>query len=428
MTSASEPELLLAQARRLAQDGDLGALGTFARVLELRPDCTEARIFLAGVAMANGQPGQALVQLRLACASEPDNPHLAKSLATAAFAAGLPNEACESLQRALAQAPYLYEGHLLQGKILERQGDRPGATRAYFRAVSRAQIAEQWLSHEGIPAHLRTDVLHAMDFVRVGRQEILGSLLDPLRERHGGQALLRVEAALAAYLGMVPVTPDDPRQRPKFLYFPGLPDTPWFSRADFPWISQLEAAHESIHREASAVLDDQSALTPFLEFGARDRPEDFLAGTGGTPRWDAFFFYRHGQAYPDNQRRCPATSAVLEQLPLVRIADHAPEICFSVLAPGTRILPHHGVTNVRVVVHLPLIVPPDCALQVGGEVRAWRSGECLAFDDTFLHEAWNRSTQTRVILLMDAWNPHLTDPERDAMRELIEGIGEFHRG
>ena len=69
----------------------------------------------------------------------------------------------------------------------------------------------------------------------------------------------------------------------------------------------------------------------------------------------------------------------------------------------------------------------DCDSNAG-TICDTTSGECLAFDDTFLHEAWNRSTQTRVILLMDAWNPHLTDPERDAMRELIEGIGEFHRG
>jgi aspartate beta-hydroxylase len=33
-----------------------------------------------------------------------------------------------------------------------------------------------------------------------------------------------------------------------------------------------------------------------------------------------------------------------------------------------------------------------------------------------------------VILLMDAWNPHLTAPEREAVTALIEGIGEFHRG
>ncbi|MEO7251950.1 MAG: aspartyl/asparaginyl beta-hydroxylase domain-containing protein [Arenimonas sp.] len=421
-------QALLVQARQLAQDGDLRAASLFNRLLTLAPDCIEARIFLAGVSLANGDPLQATAQMRLACASEPDNPHLGKSLATAAFAAGRLDEARSALQRTLEQAPYLYEAHLLQGKVLERQGDRHGATRAYFRAVTRAQVAEQWLSEAGIPPRLLADVLHAMDFVRAGRVEILQELLTPLQEQHGGAAMQRVDAALAGYLGMAPSAPPDARQRPKFLYFPGLPDAPYLALADFDWIPRLEAAFTSIRDEASAVLADQSTLTPFLEFGAKDRPQDFLAGAEQPPRWDAFFFYRHGEGQSENQQRCPLTSRVLESLPLVRIADHAPEICFSVLSAGTHILPHHGVTNVRVVVHLPLIVPEPCALIVGGERHDWQEGRCVAFDDTFEHEAWNRSAQSRVILLMDAWNPALTLPERQAMTTLIEGIGELNRG
>ncbi len=112
----------------------------------------------------------------------------------------------------------------------------------------------------------------------------------------------------------------------------------------------------------------------------------------------------------------------------MRIREHAPEICFSILAPGTHIKPHHGVTNARIVVHMPLVVPEGCTLTVGGDPRHWREGHAWAFDDTFLHDARNASGQTRVILLMDAWNPHLTEAERTAVTEVVEGIGEFNRG
>lgn len=128
-----------------------------------------------------------------------------------------------------------------------------------------------------------------------------------------------------------------------------------------------------------------------------------------------------------NHARCPRTSALLESLPLVRIREHAPEICFSVLAPGTHILSHTGVSNLRVVVHLPLIVPADCAIVVGGETHAWREGEVVVFDDTFVHEAWNRGPSRRVILLMDTWNPHLSEVEREALAELVGAIGDFNR-
>jgi aspartate beta-hydroxylase len=75
-----------------------------------------------------------------------------------------------------------------------------------------------------------------------------------------------------------------------------------------------------------------------------------------------------------------------------------------------------------------LIVPEDCgALRVGGEARRWRVGECLVFDDSFVHEAWNDSDHTRVVLIFDIWNPHLTEIERGALSTAIAALGDFHR-
>jgi aspartate beta-hydroxylase len=74
-----------------------------------------------------------------------------------------------------------------------------------------------------------------------------------------------------------------------------------------------------------------------------------------------------------------------------------------------------------------LIVPDDCAIRVGGEEHAWKEGQCVTFDDTFEHEAWNRSDQTRVVLIMDGWNPHLSGVECEAITRLVEAIGDFNR-
>jgi aspartate beta-hydroxylase len=71
-------------------------------------------------------------------------------------------------------------------------------------------------------------------------------------------------------------------------------------------------------------------------------------------------------------------------------------------------------------------VPDNCAIHVGGEERVWHEGECFTFDDTFEHEAWNRSDSTRVVMLLDVWNPHLTEVEREAVTVLVEGIGDFN--
>ena len=98
------------------------------------------------------------------------------------------------------------------------------------------------------------------------------------------------------------------------------------------------------------------------------------------------------------------------------------------LAPQTHIKPHHGVTNTRVVTHLPLLIPQgDCRLVVGGVEHAWQEGRCVTFDDTFLHEAWNRTDERRVVLILDTWNPYLTAEECIALKGLIERIGDFNR-
>jgi len=67
---------------------------------------------------------------------------------------------------------------------------------------------------------------------------------------------------------------------------------------------------------------------------------------------------------------------------------------------------------VRSVIHLPLIVPEGCEFRVGGETRPWVQGRAFAFDDTIEHEAWNRSDRDRAVLIVDAWNPYLSDHER----------------
>ena len=172
----------------------------------------------------------------------------------------------------------------------------------------------------------------------------------------------------------------------------------------------------------------RAGLQPFLDFSGGARKGDFLDNPRDldTAAWDAYFFYRHGEAYAEHLAACPATSAALAQVPLTRVDGHAPEVLFSLLSPGTVIKPHYGVTNSRVVTHLPLIVPPDCALEVGGVQHAWTEGRCVTFDDTFLHAAWNRSDRLRVVMILDTWHPRLRQVEVQALKQLVETIGDFN--
>ena len=99
---------------------------------------------------------------------------------------------------------------------------------------------------------------------------------------------------------------------------------------------------------------------------------------------------------------------------------------FSALKPKTRIPPHTGVANFRLVVHLPLVVPPGCGFRVGGETREWRVGEGWVFDDTIEHEAWNDSEEPRHILICDVWSPRLSPEERTAIAAIITATDSFN--
>jgi aspartate beta-hydroxylase len=100
-------------------------------------------------------------------------------------------------------------------------------------------------------------------------------------------------------------------------------------------------------------------------------------------------------------------------------------VLFSLLRPGARIPPHHGFTNARLICHLPLIVPPQCALRVGNETRSWTEGEVVLFDDSIEHEAWNSSNEPRIVMIFDVWRPELSAEERDLVAAVLAAVDSF---
>jgi aspartate beta-hydroxylase len=419
-------EALLHQARQYVESKDPRAEKAFATVLENDAFNAEARTFLARIAMQVGQPQQAHEHLQVAVRAHPNNAALWRSLGLTHSALEQWPQAQTAFEQCLKIAPTMHVARLHLGKAFERQGKQKEAVRTYLAALSQAQRDGLWLDSASTPPWLAADIQHAADVANRGRLDVYENIMQPLFAHFGKADLQRVDLCVKGVLGFENLGNLSAKQKPTFMYFPGLPETPVFNRDLFPWFAQLETHFDAIRREAEHVLGKQNALSPFLSLSDKDKVSDYLGGQ--QPNWDAYFFYRHGEKYHQQHEDCPVTSATLEALPLVRISEHAPEICFSMLTAGTHILPHYGSSNIRSVVHLPLIVPENCALKVSDQLIPGKAGECFAFDDTFLHEAWNRGNGTRAILLMDTWNPYLTDVERMALTEVITGIGHFNRG
>jgi aspartyl/asparaginyl beta-hydroxylase (cupin superfamily) len=204
------------------------------------------------------------------------------------------------------------------------------------------------------------------------------------------------------------------------LHYPFLPADEFFDRELFPWLETLEAATADIRAELQAILaDPDPGLAPYVEQPS-GVPDNKWSPLDQSLDWGALHLWRDGERIAAACARAPKTAAVIETLPLCQIPNRAPAVFFSILKAGKHIPPHTGVTNVRAIVHLPLIVPDGCIFRVGGETRPWVEGEAFVFDDTIEHEAHNPTREDRAVLFLDCWNPYLTGAEREMICKIHE--------
>jgi aspartate beta-hydroxylase len=208
---------------------------------------------------------------------------------------------------------------------------------------------------------------------------------------------------------------------PRLYLYPELPAVQFFDRAQFPWLTALEAATNDIRDELQDVLAQPDAFAPYVRSDP-SRPQLKRGGMLDNPDWSAYYLWKDGAPVAGQVERFPKTMAALAAVPLARTPRRSPSILFSLLRPGAHIPTHHGFINTRLIVHLPLVVPPGCSFRVGNETREWVEGRAWLFDDTIEHEAWNRSPHTRVILLFEVWRPELADSEIGHINTLFEAI------
>lgn len=346
--------------------------------------------------------------------ADPKHPSLWTNLASSLKALGRRAEEMDAIERALQLEPRHLSALLQKGAYLEESGDVRNAARTYQNALACIPPGA-----EPAPA-VREALSHAKKLVEADFAALSAELEGPMatiRARHGGEQQRRVELCLEALMGKRSIF----YSQPTWMYFPQLPAIEFFERADFPWLDAVEAAGDEIRAELLRVLvADREGLQPYIDFPP-DMPLDQFRELNRSRRWSAYFLWNQSAADAGHIARCPQTARVLEALPLrPRIEARAPTAFFSILDANTRIPAHTGVTNTRLTVHLPLIVPPGCGFRVGATTREWVPGQAWVFDDTIQHEAWNSSDTPRAILIFDIWNPLLTLAERDLVQAATE--------
>jgi hypothetical protein len=202
---------------------------------------------------------------------------------------------------------------------------------------------------------------------------------------------------------------------PPIFMVPGIRPKRYFDPSIFEGLAGLEGATDPIRAEFLALAESRSGTLSSRLGGLHAADTD----NSRPGAWSMIPLIKNGAAVEQFASRCPQTMEFARKLDLPKLGLISPSLYFSVLEPNSRIAPHTGITNARLIVHLPLIVPDHCGFSVGGEGRRWEVGKALVFDDMTLHEAWNDSNRIRVVLIADLWRPELSAAERAAVSDLM---------
>ena len=176
--------------------------------------------------------------------------------------------------------------------------------------------------------------------------------------------------------------------------FSQVETTPFIDPRQFEWHELVTSESTKVQSELKAVLS-AGAIPSWEEIIEESRP------LSDDDQWRTYIFYVYGQRFEKQCNECPDTARLLQEIPGMKTAF------FSILSPGKRLPPHRGLYRGVMRYHLGLLVPQhgECGIRVGDQTATWEEGVGIMFDDTYEHEVWNDTKETRVILWLDITRP-----------------------
>ncbi len=172
------------------------------------------------------------------------------------------------------------------------------------------------------------------------------------------------------------------------------PPRPYLDLDDFPDLKILTENWQVFRDEGLRLLDDGKvrAATGDNDLGFHSF---FKHG------WKRFYLKWYDHPLPSAAALCPHSTQILRSVPSVKGA------MFATLPPKAYLGKHRDPFAGALRYHLGLRTPNHfkCWISVDGQRRRWWDGEAMVFDETFVHEAWNGTDVTRLILLCDVERP-----------------------
>ena len=142
--------------------------------------------------------------------------------------------------------------------------------------------------------------------------------------------------------------------------------------------------------------------------------------------WRYYLIWRQGKFSEAGLSLFPKTVKIISKLESFLYPFG--EVVFIVMKPGVVSPPHTDDINISLTCQLGLNTPDYCGIKVGGVTRSWSRGKTLFFDNSFEHEAWNKSQEERVVLLLDLYHPALTKIEKTLLNFVLKRFDTGKKG
>lgn len=232
-------------------------------------------------------------------------------------------------------------------------------------------------------------------------------------------------------LRSLPFWTSEPRKNPK------NPDEPPQRRIAYNDPSVIKAV-QLLESNAETIREEYLRVAPSIpsDYETQDHASSGSGSSGKDSTlhdgdWDWHTYLSKGNVQEDFVMKFPETSKILNDG--LRGEDNNHQlfegtpfgfVFFSNLGGGAKIEPHNAPTNLRLRLHLPIVVNdngtntlgvPKCGIRVATSVQSYDQDQVLALDDSFDHEVWNDTTENRVVLLVDIWHPDVKQAEKEAV-------------
>jgi aspartate beta-hydroxylase len=246
------------------------------------------------------------------------------------------------------------------------------------------------------------------------------------------------------------------RPHPSLLFLPGLRSLPFWTSNDGNRIAYNDPTVTKVVEYFQQPTIINTIRQEYLDV-ASQLDSDYLEDNGHPSqlhegKWDWHSYMNKGSIQGHFCQHFPKTTQILQQglrqqeqqdskddldlYPQLLFEGTPFGFCFfSTLHKKSKISSHTAPMNLRLRLHIPLIVPttettttspsgdndrPVCGIRVGPFVRGWTEGKVLVLDDSYDHEVWNDTDENRVILLVDIWHPDIPPVEKKAIVDLFQ--------